>query len=77
MSESAMRTGLTSASAARRRAHAVGPARQQLVAEQAAQAGEVVAHRRLPEVDAGGGLGDAAFRQQRVKSDEEIEIDPA
>ena len=71
-----MRTGLTSASAARRRAHAVGPARQQLVAEQAAQAGEVVAHRRLAETDAGGGPGDAAFRQQCVEGHEQIEVDP-
>jgi len=56
------------------RAHAVRPAGQQLVAEQRAQAGEVVAHRRLPEADAGGGARDTALAEQGVKGDEQVKV---
>src|SRR5262245_35877771 len=43
----------------RRGAHAVRSSDQELVAEQGTQAGEVVAHGRLPEADAGRGPRDA------------------
>jgi hypothetical protein len=55
--------------------HPLGPAGEQLVAEQGAQAGEIVAHRRLAEPDPGRGAGDAALREQGVEGDEEVEVE--
>ena len=62
---------------ARGRAHALRPSGQELVAEQRAQAGEVVAHGRLPEADAGRGARHAALREQRVEGDEQVQVDAA
>ena len=50
------------------------PPRQDLVAEQRAQASEVVAHGRLPEADAGRGARHAALREQGVKGDEQVQV---
>ena len=72
-----MRTGSASGEGAGRGAHALRGAGQELVAEQRAQAGEVVAHRRLAEPDAGRGAGDAALGQQRVEGDEQVEVEAA
>ena len=58
-------------------AHALRSPGQELVAEQCAQAGEVVAHGRLPEADAGRGARDAALREQRVEGDEQVQVDAA
>ena len=57
--------------------HAVGAARQQLIAEQRPQPREIVAHRRLTKPNTGRGAGDAALGQQRVERNQEIEVEPA
>ena len=62
---------------ARRRPHAFGAARQQLVAEQRAEPREIVAHRRLAEPDARRGARNAPLRQQRIERDQQIEVEPA
>ena len=60
---------------ARRRAHALRASGQELVAEQRAQAGEVVAHGRLAEADPGGGTRDIALGEQRVESNEQVQVE--
>ena len=57
--------------------HAVGAARQQLIAEQRPEPSEIVAHGRLPEPDARRGARDAALRQKRVERDQQIEVESA
>ena len=59
----------------RRQTHAIGPTREKLVTEQLAQAGKVVAHRGLPNADAGRSLGHAPFGQQRIKMNQQIQVD--
>ena len=58
-------------------AHAVGPARQQFVAEQVPQAREVVAHRRLTNADARRSSRDAPLREQRIEMNEQVQVDTA
>ena len=73
----AIRTGSTRASARGVGRMPSEPSGQELVAEQRAQAGEVVAHGRLAKADAGGGARDAALGEQRVESDEQVQVDAA
>jgi hypothetical protein len=56
-----------------RGSHAFGRADEQFGVEQLAQARQVVANDRLAEADPGG---DAAFGQERVEGDEQVEVDP-
>jgi len=49
-------------------------AHQQRVAKQLAEAGERVAHARLAQPDPVRGPGHTAFREQRVKRHQEVEI---
>ena len=60
-----------------RRSHPVRRPGQELVVEQAAQAGEARAHRRLADPDPRGGPRDAALVEQRVEGDQQIQVDPA
>ena len=58
-------------------AHALRASGQELVAEQRAQAAEVVAHGRLAKADPGGGTRDTALGEQCVESDEQVQVDAA
>src|SRR5689334_1029032 len=60
---------------ARRRDHAMRAAANQLVIECLAQAAQRMAHRRLADSNLLRGLADAARGDDRLKDDEEIEID--
>ena len=40
-----------------------------------AQARQHAAHRRLTEMDAAAGVGDALLREQRVEGDEQVQIE--
>ena len=61
---------------ARGRLHPNWATRQELIAKQLTQPRQIVAHRRLTDADAGGRLGYAALREQRVESHQQIEIHP-
>ena len=56
-------------------AHALRSPRHEFVAEQCAQAGEVVAHGRLREAEPGCGSRHAALREQGVEGDEEVQVE--
>ena len=58
-----------------RGAHAFRPSGQEFVAEQGAQSGEVVTHGRLAEADPGCGTCDTVLGEQRVESDEQVQVD--
>ncbi|KIU33658.1 hypothetical protein SR39_12220 [Methylobacterium radiotolerans] len=60
-----------------RRPHPVRRPGQELVVEQAAQAGEARTHRRLADPDARGGPRDAPLVEQRVEGDQQVQVDPA
>jgi hypothetical protein len=57
-------------------AHAVAPAGEQLVSEQASETGEVMAHGRLAKSDPASGACHAALRQKRIEGDQEIQVEP-
>jgi hypothetical protein len=59
----------------RREGHAAPAGDEQPVVQRMAQAREHAAHRRLTEMDAAAGVGDALLREQRVKGDEQIQIE--
>ena len=60
----------------RRGPHAVGAARQELVAEQRPEPPEIVTHRRLAETDARRGARDAPLGEQRIEGDQQVEVEP-
>jgi hypothetical protein len=55
--------------------HAASAGDEQLIVQCVAQARQHAAHRRLTEMDAAAGVGDAPLREQRVESDEQIQIE--
>ena len=59
----------------RRRDHPFGTADKQLVLQHVAQPGQCVTHRRLAETKAFAGSRDATVLHDRVKRDQQIEID--
>jgi len=61
---------------ARGEQHAAAASNQERVVEELAKATERVAHRRLSDAGALGGLGDAAFANEGVEGEQEIQIDP-
>ena len=61
----------------RGRLHAGRGAHEQIVGEQAAQARQGVAHRRLRQADAAGGAGHGALADQRVEGFQQVEVDGA
>ena len=61
----------------RGRPHPLGAAGEKLVAEQCPEPRQIVAHGRLAEPDASRGARDAALRQQRVKRDQQVQVEPA
>jgi hypothetical protein len=60
----------------RRRRHSPGSRSEQRVGEHLPQLAQLHADRRLAQVQAPGGPGDAAFGQQRFQCDQQVEIDP-
>ena len=60
---------------ARGRLHAGRGAHEQIVGEEAAQARQRVAHRRLRQADAAGGAGHGALADQRVEGFQQVEVD--
>ena len=69
------RTGSISDSAERGQGHAAAAGDEQLVVERMAQTRQHAAHRRLTEMDAAAGVGDAPLREQRVEGDEQVQIE--
>ena len=62
---------------ARGRPHPLGAAGEKLIAEQRPEPRQIVAHGRLAEPNASRGARDASLRQQRVKRDQQVQVEPA
>jgi hypothetical protein len=60
----------------RGRPHAVGAAREKLVAEQRPEPGQIMTHGRLAEPNTGRGASDAPLGEQRVKRDQKVQVEP-